>query len=264
MSSSSLLVAKQSSGVATLTLNRPDKHNALNRALILELQQALEEIGQDDTVRVISLQANGKHFCAGADLNDMRESATFSQKENIEDASKLARLFQTLAQCSKPTIATIQGACFGGGIGLAACCDIAICDCDASFFFSETKLGLIPAMISPYIVKAIGHRAAKAHFLSAEIFDGPKAYEMGLCYDVVMREGLADRCDKIIHNLLNNGPKALEATKELIQSLESLPIDTVLSEKLATLIATIRASDEGQEGLQAFLNKRAPQWVIPS
>lgn len=249
------------SGIATLSLARLDKHNALNEALIAAMQLELDKLAKQDEVRLLLIKSEAKHFSTGADLNDMKKSVDYSLDENIADASKLGNLLLTLYRFPKPTICMVHGACYGGAIGLVACCDIAVCESEASFCFSEVKLGLVPAMISPYIVKAIGARAAKAHFLTAEIFDGPKAYEMGLCYDVVSKEGLAQRAQSIAEMILSNGPLALLEASRLVDYVHETQIDETLLDTTAQWIAKIRTSPEGQEGLGAFLEKRPAQWI---
>lgn len=261
MSFENIIVEIEPNGVAHLSMNRVDKHNALNAALINELSTALKELEANQDIRAIWLKSNAKHFCAGADLNGMKQSADFTPEENYEDALQLGNLLHTLYYLRKPTVVSVHGACFGGAIGLMACCDIAICANTAKFCFSEAKLGLVPAMISPYVMAAMGLRNAKAHFLSCEIFDGPKAYEMGLCYDVVSEEGLNERTQTVIDHLVKNSPNAMEQVGRLISEVYAKPIDKNLCEATAKIIADIRATDEGKEGLSAFLEKRNPNWI---
>jgi len=254
-----VLFDKDDRGVATLTLNRPEKHNAFNVELIEVLHQHLLDIQQDDAIKICVLKAMGKSFSAGADINWMRKMAGYSLHENYEDALRLGQLMHTLYHLGKPTVAMVQGAAFGGGVGLVACCQIAIVDKNAKFCFSETKLGLIPAVISPYIIQAIGARRAKAYFLTAEVFSAKRALQHGLCHEVVGDE-LEAKCDALLKTLLQNGPKAMKETHNLVDTLQPLTIDQSMVELTAKKIADIRASKEGVEGLTAFLDKRKPNW----
>lgn len=255
-----LLFSKQDT-IATITLNRPELHNAFNDDIILQLTQTIKKIEADDTVRVILLTAAGKNFCAGADLNWMRKMADYSRAENLQDAAQLAGLMQTLYDSSKPIIAAVQGAAFGGGAGLLACCDIVIASTAATFCFSEVKLGLVPAVISPYVIAAIGERQAKRYFLTAEKFDAHEALRMGLVHAITVPEDLVSTSQSIAHTLLQNSPAAIRTTKQLMHAVAKQPINQTIIDTTIQCIADIRTSSEGQEGLKAFLEKRTPNWT---
>ncbi|EJL6398147.1 enoyl-CoA hydratase-related protein [Vibrio navarrensis] len=250
-------------GVATLTLNRVEKHNAFDGVMIAHLLVELERLSADPSVRVLVLQANGQHFSAGADLLWMRSMAGQSKEHNYQDASELARLMQTLDSFPHPTIALVHGSAFGGALGLICCCDIAIATQDARFCLSEVKLGLIPATIGPYVCRAIGQRQARRYMLSAETLDAANALRLGLLHQVVGSQPYALRevLDELLHRLLHNGPNALIQAKRLCQQCDNQPITPELIEHTIALIAQIRVSPEGQEGLNAFFSKRAPAWV---
>ena len=247
-------------GVATLTLNRPEKHNAFDDRMITDLLQALDNIGKDKSVRVLVLRAAGKSFCAGADLDWMRRMADYDFAQNLADARRLAQLMYRLNRLHKPVIARVQGASYGGGVGLIACCDIAIASDNAIFSLSEVRLGLIPSVISPYLIAAIGSRAARRYFLSGERFDAGRALQLGLVHEVVEPESLDASLEHCIDTVLNSGPSAQAAAKELIQQVQGRAIDESLIEETARRIAEVRASDEAREGLTAFLEKRKPDW----
>jgi len=261
MAEDSVLLDVDERGVAALTINRPEIHNAFDDALINRLLQALESVEMDPRVRVVILRAEGKSFSAGADLNWMRRMADYSEEENLADARILAKLMQTLNGLSKPTIARVQGAAFGGGVGLVACCDMAVASERARFSLSEVRLGLIPAVISPYVIAAMGERAARRYFLTAERFDADEAYRLGLLHGVVAEEQLDDRIEALVAELLKGGPKALAAAKSLIFAVSRQPTGEAVVEDTAKRITATRASDEGKEGLNAFLNKRPPAWI---
>lgn len=247
-------------GVATITLNRPDKHNAFDDELIAELDGSLERVENDDTVRVVLLAANGKSFSAGADLNWMRRMADYSEDENFNDAMQLANLLERLDGLRKPTLARVQGHAFGGGVGLVACCDIAVAAEPARFCLSEVRLGLMPSIISPFVVRAIGAREARRYFQTAERFDAQEACRIGLVHRAVAAEALGEAVDAIIDNLLQGGPEAQAATKDFIALNHQSPINKELLRDAARRIANLRASDEGREGVTAFLEKRPPGW----
>ena len=253
-----VLLSTDSRGVATLTLNREDKHNAFDDAVVAELTAKLKRVEADPAVRVVVLTGVGKTFSAGGDLNWMRAMAKFSEEENMEDALKLAELMETLDTLKKPTIARIQGPAYGGGVGLVACCDVAIASESAKFALTEVRLGLIPAVISPYVIAAIGAREARRYFLTAEIIEARNAYEMGLVHEVVTPDILDETVGIIVTALLKGGPKAILAAKAFIA--EQSGDRRALKKKTAQLIAELRASPEGQEGLSAFLEKRNPVW----
>ncbi len=247
-------------GVATLTLNRPEKHNAFDDRMITDLLQALDNIGKDKSVRVLVLRAAGKSFCAGADLDWMRRMADYDFAQNLADARRLAQLMYRLNRLHKPVIARVQGASYGGGVGLIACCDIAIASDNAIFSLSEVRLGLIPSVISPYLIAAIGSRAARRYFLSGERFDAARALQLSLVHEVVEPESLDARLEQYIDALLNSCHSAQAAAKELIEQVQGRAIDESLIEETARRIAEVRASDEAREGLTAFLEKRKPDW----
>ncbi|WP_430475834.1 enoyl-CoA hydratase/isomerase family protein [Thalassospira lucentensis] len=247
-------------GVARITLNRPDIHNAFDDLLIADLIAKIETLDADPAVRVIILTGAGKSFSAGADLNWMKRMAGYSHAENLADSRALAKLMKVLNFASKPTIALVNGAAFGGGVGLAACCDIVIASDRASFCLSEVKLGLIPAVISPYVVEAIGVNQARRYFLSAERFDTKTAHQIGLVHDIVAGDDLTARGDEMAHLLLANGPNAMHAAKNLIYAVANKPISNDVIDDTANRIADQRASDEGREGVGAFLEKRPANW----
>ncbi|MCC9625542.1 enoyl-CoA hydratase/isomerase family protein [Thalassospira sp. MA62] len=247
-------------GIATITLNRPEIHNAFDDVLIADLTAKIEAVIADPLVRVIILTGAGKSFSAGADLNWMKRMAEYSHAENLADSQSLAKLMKVLNFSPKPTIALVNGAAFGGGVGLAACCDIVIASDRASFCLSEVKLGLIPAVISPYVVEAIGISQARRYFLSAERFDAHTAQQIGLVHDVVAGDDLTARGDEMATLLRANSPDAMHAAKDLIYAVANRPIDDVLIDDTAHRIAEQRASHQGREGVSAFLEKRPANW----
>lgn len=255
-----LLTDINEQGVATLTLNKPAIHNAFDDNLIIELSQCLQKLADDITVRVVVLAANGSSFSAGADLNWMRRIANYNEAENLRDAGQLAELMRLLDTLPKPTIARVQGPAFGGGVGLIACCDIVVASEHAAFALTEVKLGIIPSVISPYVVRAIGARQARRYLLTAERFEAREALRIGLIHKLVADDQLDSWVDKFSQHLLNNGPDAITACKDLIASVSHGPVDQAMIDDTAQRIALIRASDEGQEGLDAFLHKRKPDW----
>ncbi|MGY0619189.1 enoyl-CoA hydratase-related protein [Lysobacter sp. A378] len=246
--------------VARLRMNRPVVHNAFDAMLISALTGALESLGGDDSVRVVVLEGEGASFSAGADLNWMRGMADASEAENRDDSLALARLMRTLDEIPKPTIAKVHGAAFGGGVGLVACCDIAIGVPEAKFGLTESKLGLLPAVISPYVIEAIGARQARRWFATAEIFDGRQACAMGLLHDVVNATALDTAVQRQIDLLLKAGPVASAQAKSLVRQVASHRDGARHDADNASLIAGLRISAEGQEGLAAFLDKRKPGW----
>lgn len=243
-----------------LTLNRINKHNAFDNHLLTEMQHQLDAAISDSNVRVIVLKANGKHFSAGADLAWMKAMAHFSEEENIKDSLVLGNLMYTLNKSPKPTLAMVHGFAFGGGVGLAAACDIAIASESAQFCFSEVKLGLIPAVISPYVVQAIGVRHANALFMSAEVFDAPKALAINLIHHCISEEHLLNFTLKYAQQISSNAPEAVRAAKKLAVDVGNKAIDKELVSYTASLIAQKRVSTEGQLGLSAFLKKITPDW----
>jgi methylglutaconyl-CoA hydratase len=247
--------------VAIVVLNRPEVHNAFNETLIAELTAALRAIDRDPDVRAIVLAGAGESFCAGADLHWMKKMAAFSRAQNLADANALATMLATLDTLSKPTIARVHGACFGGGVGLVACCDIAIGTQDAMFAFSEAKLGLIPATIGPYIIEAIGVRAARRYFLTAERFSAAEAYRLGLLHDLALPEELDARVNELLGTLLTAGPNAQAECKALLRAIANRPVDARMIADTAQRIARVRSAPEGREGVAAFLAKRKAAWV---
>ena len=256
-----LLIDIDDRGIATVTLNRPQLHNAFNNELIADLRAAFLNLDGNPSVRAILLTGAGKSFSAGADLNWMKQSATFSAEENQEDAMRLSDMLSTINNCTKPTIAYVNGIAFGGGVGLTACCDIAVTLSTAVFSLSEVKLGLTPATISPYVVRAIGERAARRYFLTAERFDGIEARRIGLVHEIAHTDDEAQMIiEGLIGYLLSGGPIAQAASKSLIRMVTDTEITDALRKRTAEHIAERRTSDEGQEGLGAFLEKRKPNW----
>ena len=242
-------------------LNLPDLHNAFNEALISELTTVLQALDAEAAVRAVVLTGHGKSFCAGADLNWMKKMAGYGAAENLADAQALALMLRTLNGLSKPTVACVRGAAFGGGVGLVACCDIAVAAHDAVFSLSEAKLGLIPATISPYVIEAIGARQARRYFLTAERFTAAEAFRIGLVHDIVPEPELDARINELLGNLLVAGPVAQLECKALIRGVAHKPIDADVIAGTAEHIAAVRASPEGKEGVAAFLAKRSPRWV---
>lgn len=255
-----LLIATDDRGIATITLNRPATSNAFDERLIAALSDSLSRLGVDANVRAVILAGAGANFCAGADLNWMKRAATFSRAENEADARRLGAMFHALDTLPRPTIALVQGAAYAGGIGLAAACDIAIAANNASFCISETRLGLIPAVISPYVLAAIGARAARRYFLTAERFDAAEALRIGLVHAVVPAAELQAAGALIAAAIGENAPGAVAAAKRLIADIAGRPRDEVLVTETAWRIAEARAGAEGREGVAAFLEKRAPSW----
>lgn len=248
-------------GVARITLNRPDVHNAFNAVLIGELHTAVNAFGDDPNVRAIVLRGAGPSFSAGGDLNWMKAAAGYSEEENKADAMRLSDMLNALDSVKKPVIALVHGAAFGGGVGLAACADIVIATKDAKFSLSEVRLGLIPATIGPFVVAAIGARHARRYFMTAERFDGAKAFEISLVHEVVEDEWELDtRAEAIISEILKGGPLAVSAAKKLVFAVAGRDPDEALRTNTAERIAARRASDEGIEGISAFLEKRKPSW----
>ena len=256
------LVAIDARGVATVTLNRPQIHNAFDDVLIADLTRTLQGLEADAKVRLVVLTGAGKSFSAGGDLGWMRRMADFSEAENLRDARGLAALMRTLDRLAKPTIALVQGAAYAGGCGLVACCDIAIAVDTANFALTETRIGLIPAVISPYVLNAIGERAARRYFLTAERFDAAEALRIGFVHQVVPAADLAAAGETIVATLLGCGPNALREAKRLIRRIAHGAIDDAMIEETATSIARIRATPEGKEGVSSFLEKRKPGWIV--
>lgn len=245
-------------GVTTLNLNRPDNYNALDRHFIDEITATVNRL--DTETRILLISANGKHFCAGADINWMKASASLTDEQNREDAMAFSNMLDAVNTFDRPTIARIHGAALGGGTGLACCCDIVVASETAQFAFSEVKLGIIPATISPYSIAAIGSRAARRYFLTGERITSSEAYRIGLVHDVCALTDLDSVIEEHIKSLLSASPKAQIAAKKLIADVTGKNIDLSLRTGLGDRLATIRASQEAQEGLSAFLEKRPANW----
>lgn len=247
-------------GYATLWLNRVEKHNAFNAEMIEELRAALEQLHTDDQLRFLILRGRGKHFCAGADLQWMRQSAELDYTGNLRDAEAMAEVMYRLYQLPMPTLAVVQGAAFGGALGLIACCDMALGAEDALLSLSEVRIGLAPAVVSPFVLKAIGERACRRYAISGERFDGQRARELGLLSEICPAEQLDQLVDSWLTNLLRNSPQAMRASKALMHEATRHTLSDELRHFTEQSIARIRVSAEGQEGLRAFLDKRPPGW----
>ena len=256
----STLDVRRDGHVARVYLNRPDVRNAFNEGVIAELTQTFAGLGADASLRCIVLGGHGKAFCAGADLNWMRAMAGYSWDENRADAQALADMLWTIQSCPVPVVGRIHGDCYAGGLGLAAVCDVLVAAEGVNFCLSEAKLGLLPATIGPYVVRAMGEQAARRWFITAERFDAAQARAMGFVHEVCASELLDAKVDELVATLVANGPMAVRACKQLVQDAGGRPIDAELRAAAARRIADIRASAEGREGIQSFLGKRAPSW----
>jgi methylglutaconyl-CoA hydratase len=254
------VILQVADNVGRITLNRADRHNAFDDSVIAELADIFDEVASDPKVRVVILAANGKSFSAGADLGWMKRTAAYSVADNEADALVLADMLSKLDALPKPTIALVQGGAYGGGVGLVAACDMAVAADNAVFCLSEVKLGLIPSVISPYVLAAMGSRAARRYFFTAEAFDAAEAHRLGLIHEVVPADDLAAAGDRLTAYLLAAGPEALAEAKQLIAHVAGRPIDTDLKMETAHRIAGARARAEGQEGIAAFLERRKPGW----
>lgn len=248
-------------GVARLTLGRPEVHNALDAELIAALSEALNRVAGDDRVRVVLLTAEGENFCAGADLKWIGGSTETDRDRSRTDPAPLGRLLQALDRLPRPTVALVRGAIYGGGIGLAACCDLVLADKNAWFCFSEVRLGLIPAIISPYAVRAIGWRQARRYFLTAETFDAETAHRLGLVHEVTAPRDLERRGERLCAAVMRNSPAAMAAAKNLLAEVGCRPITDGLVDRMVERTATIRTTAEARQGIGAFLNKRPPPWA---
>jgi len=255
-----MLKVEKKDGIARVTLDRPDLRNAFDDELIAALTKAFEQVGADADVRVMILGGNGPAFCAGADLNWMKRMAKYGYHENLADAEALALMLATLDRLPKPTIARVHGPVFAGGTGLVAACDIAVGTPQAKFCLSEAKLGLSPATISPYVIRAMGEREARRYFLTAEVFDAAEAFRIGLLSLLVSPSELDSSIDELITHLMAGGPQAHRKIKELIRAVAGRPVDDALAADTAKRIAEIRVSPEGREGIAAFLEKRKAAW----
>ena len=250
------ILVETNTAISTITLNRPDKHNAFDDRLISDLTKTLLSLDKSDEVRVILLNAAGPNFCAGADLTWMKRMAHFTKEENKADALQLAQLLQTFSTLSKPIIGLIHGHVLGGGIGLVACCDLVIAADNTRFCFSETKLGLIPATIAPYVIRSIGFSATRRYFITAERFDAEEAKQNGLVHYITSESNLLTKGTDLAHQIIKNKPGAIAKTKTLLNHLS--PMDSSMIEYTATLLAEVRSSTEAQESIRAFLEKRKP------
>ncbi|MDP6350942.1 MAG: enoyl-CoA hydratase/isomerase family protein [Alphaproteobacteria bacterium] len=264
MTEEPLLLDISAAGVARITLNRPEVHNAFDDHQIRRLAEAFVRLDGEDSVRAVVLAANGKSFSAGADLNWMKRTAAYSDQENRDDAHGLASLLAMIRGFAKPTVARVQGSAYGGGLGLVAACDIAIAAEEAKFMLSEVRLGLVPAVISPHVVAAMGERSARRYFITAERFDAAEARRIGLVHEVVAQDALDDAIEAILSHLAKGGPGAVAAAKDLVDAVANRPIDDEVVADTARRIAELRASAEGREGIAAFLEKRSPNWVRTS
>jgi methylglutaconyl-CoA hydratase len=261
--SSRVLTQTDSYGNITVTLNRPDVHNAFDPEMVAALTETLEGIAADDSIRAVVISGAGRSFCAGADIAHMRKSAKFTKAENRRNAAESARMFHLLYSLNKPTIAAVHGAVRGGGCGIVAACDIAIAARTATFRLSEVKIGIIPSMISPYVIAAMGQRHARRYMLSGEEFDCAEAWRTGLVHDLVEEEHLAARVGEMLGQLYTSGPRAMHAVKQMIPRSAHSLIGPEIVRQTAEGIAELRTTPEAQEGLTAFLEKRKPSWTEP-
>jgi len=261
MTTTASLQIERDGAVARVWLNRPEVRNAFNEGLIAELRQAFDSLAEDPSLRAIVLGARGKAFCAGADLSWMKTMSTYSWEQNRADAQLLAEMLWSLFKCPVPIVGRIQGDCYAGGVGLAAVCDIVVAAEEVTFCLSEARLGLLPATISPYVIRAMGEQAARRYFVTAERFSAAQAHAMGFVHELCAADGLDAKVAEIVATLVANGPVATRACKALVQDMAGRTIDAALRAETARRIADIRASDEGREGVQSFLNKRKPAWL---
>lgn len=257
-----LQLVRPSAHVAEVWLNRPDVRNAFNDEVIAELTQTFEQLAAQPELRVVLLSGRGKAFCAGADLNWMRAMADYSWEQNRADAQRLADMLWTLDQCPVPVVGRVQGDCYAGGMGLASICDVLVASSNVTFCLSEARLGLLPATISPYVIRAMGVQAARRYFTTAERLSAAQAHAMGLVHELCEPEALDAKVAEIVATLVANGPAAVKACKRLVRDIAGQDITEALRAETARRIADIRASDEGKEGLQSFLGKRSPNWQV--
>jgi methylglutaconyl-CoA hydratase len=256
-------ISRPSPHVAEVYLNRPDVRNAFNDGVIAELTAAFQQLGGDSALRAIVLGGHGKAFCAGADLTWMRAMAGYDWEQNRADATKLAEMLWTVWSCPLPVVGRVHGDCYAGGVGLAAVCDVLVAAEGVQFCLSEARLGLLPATIGPYVVRALGEQASRRYFTTAERFDAARAQALGFVHECVAADALDAKVNEIVATLVANGPAAVKACKQLVKDMAQRPIDAALRDDSAQRIADIRASAEGKEGVQSFLNKRAPAWQSP-
>jgi methylglutaconyl-CoA hydratase len=258
---SDMLLQSTDNGVHTITLNRPEIRNAFNDVLIGDIREAFEAVSRRTEVRCVVLAAQGPAFCAGGDLNWMRRMADYTREQNLADAGGLAAMLRAIDQCPHPTIARVQGDVFAGGLGLVSACDMAVCADSATFCLSEVKIGLIPATISPYVVRAIGPRASRRYFLTAERFSAAEAHRIGLVHESVPMDQLDATVQALVQALCANSPMAMKDAKRLVGTVAGQDIDEALIAATVAGIADSRASADGKEGVQAFLDKRKPAWL---
>ena len=256
-----LQVTEDPRGGCTISLDRPKVHNAFNEVMIEEMTNLISDLRSDASIRFMTIRGTGKSFCAGADLDWMRRTAQYDEDQNIADARRFATLCDLLYRFPRPTIAEVHGSVFGGGVGIVACCDIVIADIATVFSVSEVKLGLMPSVIAPYVIEAIGRRNARRYFLTAERFDAKTAKNLGLVHEVYHQEELPAAREAFINELLKGGPNAQQKAKALIQSLKSIEIDQDTLDETAKRIAELRATPEASEGMSAFFEKRPPNWI---
>jgi methylglutaconyl-CoA hydratase len=257
-----LQLIRPSAHVAEVWLNRPDVRNAFNDEVIAELTQTFQQLAAQPELRVVLLSGRGKAFCAGADLNWMRAMADYSWEQNRADAQRLADMLWTLDQCPVPVVGRVQGDCYAGGMGLASICDVLVASSNVTFCLSEARLGLLPATISPYVIRAMGVQAARRYFTTAERLSAAQAHGMGLVHELCEPEALDAKVAEIVATLVANGPAAVKACKRLVRDVSGQDLTEALRAETARRIADIRASDEGKEGLQSFLGKRSPNWQV--
>jgi len=257
------LEIQRDGAVARVWLNRPDVRNAFNDTVIAELSATFRELGADASLRAIVLGGRGKAFCAGGDLNWMRAMAGYSWEQNRADAQALADMLYTLYTCPLPLVGRVHGDCYAGGVGLAAVCDVLVAADGMQFCLSEARLGLLPATIGPYVMRALGEQASRRYFISAERFSAAEAQRLGFVHELASADTIDARVDAVVQALVANGPEAVKASKRLVQDLAGAPLTPELRADTARRIADIRASDEGREGVQSFLTKRAPRWQAP-
>jgi methylglutaconyl-CoA hydratase len=258
------LIVEHQKNTARVWLNRPDVRNAFNEDVIHELSQVFSQLNQDPQLRAVVLGGHGKAFCAGADLAWMQKMAHYTWEQNRQDAQALADMLWTLYRCPVPVIGRIHGDCYAGGVGLAAICDVLVASSAVTFCLSEAKLGLLPATIGPYVVRALGEQAARRYMVTAERFSAAQAHSMGFVHEVVPAEQMDAAVQDIVTAIVSNGPAATRACKKLVRDLSGgAPLTPELRADTAARIADIRASTEGQEGIESFIEKRGPSWVSP-
>ena len=256
----STLDIRREGPVVRVYLNRPEVRNAFNDGVVAELTAAFTTLGADAGLRAIVLGGHGKAFCAGADLSWMRAMADYTWEQNQADATALAEMLRTVYACPVPVVGRVHGDCYAGGVGLAAVCDVLVAAEGVQFCLSEARLGLLPATIAPYVIKALGEQASRRYFVSAERFDAARAHALGLVHELAAPDALDAQVDEVVKAIVANGPAAVRACKRLVQDVAARPVDAELRAETARRIADIRASDEGREGVQAFLSKRDPAW----